>query len=149
MNYLAYWRPKNLDWRNPGNTCLDYAANNQFWKVHAGDQVYIHTYHEGSFFLLGRIIVAAVVDGRNEAAGYLGREPDDLFDANHYVLAALGQGTPVNPVEYEEVLGGVQIVPPGRPLRQPLEFQQFITMRCITPDSAVLLDDLIAGHDVA
>ena len=148
MNYLAYWRPK-FDWQNPRNTLLDYAAGNQLGKVHPGDRVYIHTFHEGGFFLLGRITVAAVEDDRNEAARYLGREPAELFDATHYVLAAHGQGTPVNPVRFEEVLARLQVVPPGRPIRQPLKFQHFIAMRCITEGSAVLLDGLIAEHDGA
>jgi hypothetical protein len=85
-SYLTYWKPQRIDWDDPSREVLDHTAGNQLKKISRGDRLYIMSYRNGEFYLLGRILADAVVSQR-QAARRLGRRPDQLYEADHHVIA--------------------------------------------------------------
>ena len=77
-SYLSYWKPINVDWSDPRRVLLDHTAGNQLKSVGRGDRLYLITYSDGMFYLLGCITVDAVVSQKH-AARRLGCKPSDLW----------------------------------------------------------------------
>lgn len=146
--YLSYWKPDKVDWEVPGSDLIDYSASQQYHKIRPGDQVYILTSDAGKMYLVGRIIVDAVM-GRQETAMRLGRSPE--YIADYYILPAPGTAVPVVLIECIDVLRKVYTIADGRPepIKRPIKAQRFQTMRQITAGSATLLDDLLASPPAA
>src|SRR5438552_7958640 len=143
--YIAYWKPREVDWDNPGSHVLRHAWSQQYHKVHAGDRVYLITSRGGTLYLLGRIAVGARV-GRLEAASRLRRQPDQLV-GDYHILATPGTETRVTPIPCEDALRKLYTLAAGKPqpIREPIHAQRFQTIRHITPGSAIILDDLLAS----
>jgi len=146
--YLAYWKPEQVDWDDTASQMLDHAASQQYHKVRNGDHVYLLTSRQGNLYLLGRIIVDAIV-GQREAASRLGCEPEELWEADYHILAAPGTTMPVHPIACEDALRRLYTVSAGQPqqIKEPITAQRFQTMRQITPGSATVLDDLIVAPE--
>jgi hypothetical protein len=144
--YLAYWKPREVDWDDPGSHVLRHAWSQQYHKIGSGDRVYLITSHRGTLYLLGRIDVDARV-GRLEAASRLGLPPDELT-GDHHIFAAPGAAMPITPIPCEDALRKVYTVAAGKAqqIKEPIHAQRFQTMRQISPGSATILDDLLAGH---
>ena len=143
--YLSYWKPDQIDWDDPSSDIIDYSASQQYDRVRAGDQVYLLTSDAGKMYLVGRIIVDDVV-GRQEVATRLGRTPE--YEADYYILPAPGTAAPAVLIECEDALRKIYTVAGGQPerIKEPIHAQRFQAMRQITPGSATILDDLLAGH---
>jgi len=143
--YLAYWKPREVDWEDPASHVLYHAWSQQYHKIRAGDRVYLITSRGGTLYLLGRIDVGARVD-RLEAASRLECQPDELV-SDYHIFAAPGTEMHVRPIQCEDALCRVYTVASGdpQPIKRPIHAQRFQTMRQITPGSATILDDLLAS----
>jgi hypothetical protein len=143
-SYLTYWKPQNIDWDNPSSEVLDHTAGNQLKKVSRGDHLYLITYRDGVFYLLGRIEADGVVS-QAQAARRLGRRPDELWEADYHVLASKPIMRAVA-IPFTKTLQQLQLIS-GRTighLRGPNSVQRFRMVREITPASAAALDALLA-----
>jgi predicted HNH restriction endonuclease len=141
--YLSYWKPGNIDWDNPSRELLDHTAGNQLKKISRGDRLYLMTYREGEYYLLGRILADAIVS-QAQAARRLGRRPNELWEADYHVLAAPPIMRAVA-IPFTQTLQNLQLAS-GRTvgrLRGPNSVQGFRVLREIAPDSAAALDTLI------
>jgi hypothetical protein len=143
--YLSYWKPEQVHWDDPSSQLLDHAASQQYHKLRADDRVYLLTSDAGKLYLVGRIIVDAVVS-QQEAESRLGR--GDLWEADYHILAAPGTAMPATVVECEDALRKLYIVSSGQPqqIKEPITAQRFQAMRQISPGSATVLDDLLSSH---
>jgi hypothetical protein len=144
-SYLVYWKPLNVDWDNPGSLKMRHAASNQYYKVHPGDRLYFITYHQGVFYLVGRILVDRIV-GQLEAAKFLRCAPEELWTSDYHALAAKARAMPRVAIPCEDALGkllikcGTQI----QPIKKPFVPARFQSIRHLTPGSAHILDDLLS-----
>ena len=145
--YLAYWKPREVDWDDPGAR-VPFATHGvkHDHKICAGDRVYLITSRHGILYLLGRIDVEARV-GRLEAASRLDLPPEELT-GDHHIFPAPDTAMPVTPIPCENALRKIYTIAAGKPqaIREPIHAQRFQTMRQITPGSATILDDLLASH---
>src|ERR1035437_9501299 len=84
-------------WRtevNPAFDPLRCSCSNHYRQrgVSVGDVVYVLSIHNGQLYIGGRIPVAKIVS-RAQAIRLVGRR--DLYDADEWVIAPQGEGTPL------------------------------------------------------
>jgi predicted HNH restriction endonuclease len=143
-SYLTYWKPHNIDWQNPGGIVLDHSAGDQLRKVMPSDRLYIISYRDGVYYLLGRMVVEEITN-QARAAKLLGRKPEDLWESDHHVVAS----TPVMravAIPFTEILKNLELKSPHKigPLKGPNSVQSFRVMRELTNSSMSVLDALLA-----
>jgi predicted HNH restriction endonuclease len=143
-SYLTYWKPQNLDWDEPGSQILNHTAGNQLKKVARCDQLYIFTYRDGVFYLLGRIVANSVVT-KAQAAKRLEWRSDELWPADYHVLASKPFMQAVA-IPFTKTLQQLQLASDRAIglLTGSDSVQQFRMMRRITHTSASALDALLA-----
>lgn len=142
--YLTYWKPRNIDWQNPGGVVLDHSAGDQLRKVMPSDRLYIISYRNGVYYLLGRIVVGEITN-QARAARLLGRKPEDLWDSDHHVVAS----TPVMravAIPFTKILETLELKSSHKigPLKGPNSVQSFRVMRELTNSSVSVLEALLA-----
>lgn len=153
-SFTHYW--SNGTWSAYRTTAargelVDYAASNQFRErgLTAGDSLYIVTVLHGALYLLTRLQVAAVC-GVEEAAQQLGEEPESLWPADDFAVAAAAVPSDferVVPLAIAEQLRFLAGDGEPRPLKFRaeglLDQQTLRGVRELAPDSAALLDALL------
>lgn len=129
---------------------LDHTAGNSFRVrgVLPGDVVYVVSYHGGSVRIIGRLIVARVVD-QATAEGELSYQPweaadhllgdSDMTDHQFDVWLTAEQVRDLEFIGPRGKIAGAKFNPEGSPDQQTLR-----TVREITERSARLLDELLA-----
>lgn len=144
-------------WRDSVNTeyeAVNHSAGNSFRKrgVSIGDIVYVVSLADGRLFLGGRMTVRRIVS-RAEAAHILGT--DNLWDADEHLIDD-ESGTPINfhRTLAPEVCRQLRFVSPQSEPKgfffvsdTRLDVQTTRGVRELTPDSAALLDRIIAITD--
>jgi hypothetical protein len=130
---------------------VDYAASNLFHArgVTAGDFLYIVTLLHGALYLLTRLQVETICD-LDEAARRLGEDPDRLWPADDFAVAAAAAPSDFERVVPLALVEQLQfVVEDGK--RRPLKFrapgvldqQTLRGVRELAPESAALLDALL------
>ena len=153
--WMCHW--KNRLWRNDVNVeykQVSRAAGNSFTKrgISPGDDVYIVSLAQGQLFLGGRMTVERIVS-RQEAVTIFGNP--NFYEAEEYVIAVDGSGTPLNlhrrlspeltrQIRFESKSG------PKAPFfvsDTELDKQATRVVRELTLGSAVLLNRIIEATD--
>jgi hypothetical protein len=91
-----------LDYQAETLEPLRNAASQQFGRLRVGDTVWIATAPSGRLTLVGKLVVGEITD-REGAAARLGVEPDDLWDADHHILAADGTADLLREIDVSHV----------------------------------------------
>jgi 5-methylcytosine-specific restriction protein A len=141
-HYTTYWKDEEVN-ESLGQR-IDSAASEQFGKVKKGDTVWIVNIQTGtgSFRLIGKLVVAAVLDQRGMSRRYPG---DSLYDASLYVCARknkaqLGCAIPIDHYATKIRFEGGS---PSLELRDGKVYpQQVRSLRTLTPESASLFEDI-------
>lgn len=130
---------------------LDHCGSNLFTQrgVSSGDVVYAVTVIEGNLYLCGKMEVAKVC-GIEEAAKYLGCEPEELWKSEEHIVASAA-----TPMRYDLIVPmrltkQLRFLSSGIP--RPLEFesanrldrQTLRGVRELEPQSATELDNLLS-----
>ena len=148
--FTSYWTPD--PWEHGAGYPIGHAASNEFAKrgVAVGDSLYIVHQERRELFLGGRLTVGRLLTYR-DAQEHFGKP--DVWPANDHVLAKAGTEQRLDPsrVVPREMLPqltfarpdgtytGLRLDADGAANQQTLR-----TVRELTPDSARMLDDLIA-----
>lgn len=129
----------------------DYAASNLFHQrgVTRGDYLYIVTIFRGALYLLTKFEVAKICQPE-EAATELGEDPDALWPADYYAIAAAAAPSDFDrevphPVARQLRFTNSQGIPKPLTFRAngQLDQQTLRGVRELTPASAALLDALL------
>jgi|GEM_PF-2949240 Predicted restriction endonuclease len=147
-SYLTYWKPRNIDWQNPGGIVLDHSAGDQLRRVMPSDRLYIISYRNGVYYLLGRI-VAAQITNQTKAARLLGRRPKDLWESDYHVVGAEPVMRAVA-IPFTEILENLELNSQHKigTLNGPNSVQSFRVIREITASSSVVLDALLVDAEL-
>ena len=96
--FTHYWQ--NSTWEmneevSGDDELLDHIAGNLFTLrgVSVGDTIYVVTNLSGDLYLCGKMVAGKICDQRT-AAKFVGREPEDLWEASEHILAR--EATPMD-----------------------------------------------------
>lgn len=100
--YIAYWKFANAKYTDDSDGgLLFHAASNQYSKVRKGDTVWIVTSNDGTFYLLGPIVVHEIVSTKEVERRF---KRTDFFDATHHILAAKSKEVRMKWIDVTKVL---------------------------------------------
>jgi hypothetical protein len=143
--YLSYWKPGTAENELDAGGEVWRSASDQYGKVTVGDRVYIVTvWPTGDLILLGRIVVGELLE-RGEAHKKYGSE--NLWDAKWYIVGVEGTAMPINEIDISGVASLLRFMSKLDRLDVSdgsVNAQQLQTIRALTPDSCVILDERIA-----
>ena len=158
--FTHHWQNRN--WQdevqvNHAGRPLSASADTRFndGRVSPGDVVYVVSMRDGQLYLGGRINVSAVVN-RRRAAQFLGTTQNELWDAAAWIIDETRSGTPLNvrrrlAPEFMRQLRCMFADGETRGLffdtPTHLNVQATRGIRELTPDSAALLDRVLAATD--
>jgi hypothetical protein len=134
---------------------LRHIASTRFVRrgVAAGDQVHVVTIWHGELFLLGKLVVGALVDAE-AAAPWLGLPPEQLWAEADHILAAAATPMDFDRAVPAPITSKLRFVAAGSAkglaFRAPgeLDGQTLRSLRELTPESAARLDRLLPDVQV-
>jgi hypothetical protein len=150
--FTAYWGPG--PWNSNAGKPIAWAASDGFAArgVSVGDTVYLVHYENREVFVGARLRVAEVL---TEEQARQRLDPEGLWDARDYVLAAPGTEEQLNPdrIVARDLLRQLVFIRPSDGSDSGIRFdsdgaanqQALRTVRQMTADSARMLDELIDG----
>ena len=146
LDYFVYWKPKNVDHDLALGLPMDFARSNQFSKANSGDTFWIITVRNGDLKLLGKMKVEEVTD-RDDAAKKLGY--DNLLEGELYALAKEGTAQPIRESSIMNLVDHIKFDSKAhrnsinRTADGKIEAQQFQSMRKLTRDSVIILEEFL------
>lgn len=149
--FTYYWTNQRWTQRRAGQgQPLRHIASTRFLRrgVRPGDHVYVVTIWHGELFLLGKLVVGALVDAAT-AAPWLGTTPDRLWEEAEQILAAAA-----TPMDFDRAVPaavtrrlrfgtGQSARPPVFRAPDQLDGQTLRSLRELTAESAARLDQLL------
>jgi hypothetical protein len=129
---------------------LSYCASNLFRErgMKTGDEVYVVTVLSGALYVCAKMVVANVFDV-DDAAAYLGRNPDDLWEANDYIVPSYSSPKRFDLAVPLTLTARLKFLTNGeaRSLKFSapglLDQQTLRGVRELTPESAAELDEIL------
>ena len=149
--FTYYWTNQRWSQRRAAQgQPLRHIASTRFVRrgVRPGDQVYVVTIWHGELYLLGKLVVGALVDAA-AAAPWLGTTPDRLWEEAEQILAAAA-----TPMDFDRAVPSAVTrrlrFGAGQSARAPmfrapdqLDGQTLRSLRELTAESAARLDRLL------
>lgn len=154
MNYFThYWRNDTWEYNRrdyPEGELLDHIAGNIFLQrgVEIGDTIYIVTVNKGKLYLCCKILVDKIC-GVNEAAADIGKNPEDLWQADEHIAASASTPihwdfeVPIKITKQLKFLSGDESKHLTFLPNDKLDQQTLRGVRRLTTESAATLDKLL------
>jgi hypothetical protein len=146
-HFFSYWRPEVVERAFVSDPVLNHSASDQYWRVRAGDILWIVTTVSGRLSLVGRLEVKEITS-RAKASRLL--RADNLWDAKYHALARRGTEQLMHRLDLSAWASDLRFV--GKTSTKPLEIvngfinaQQLQTMRALTSGSSDLVERLWTG----
>jgi hypothetical protein len=148
-DFLAYWKPETASNNiSCGDGLLAHSASNQYGRLVVGDTVWIVTVRDGDLYLLGRILVAQLMD-REEAARVL--RSQNLWDAKYHICCKHGTAQALKEIFVSHLAADLRFETRNGNNHLDLKKgkvnpQQLQTMRLLDPSVVGLLKDALGNQ---